>query len=42
MKSRTTVIVLIVAALLIAAAVALRGHGHGLLARWMPAIHGHR
>ena len=34
--------VLIVAALLIVAAIALRGHGHGLLMRWLPAIHGHR
>jgi len=34
--------VLIVAALLFAAAIALHGRGHGLLARWMPAIHGHR
>ena len=42
MTSRTTVMVLIVAALLIAAAIALRGHGHGLLTHWMTAIHGHR
>jgi len=34
--------VLIVAALLIAAAIALRGHGHSPLTRWMTAIHGHR
>jgi hypothetical protein len=42
MTSKTTVTILIVAALLIVAAIALHGRGHALLMRWLPAIHGHR
>jgi len=42
MTSSTKVIVLIVAALLTAAAIAMRAHGHDPLTRWMSAIHGHR
>jgi hypothetical protein len=41
MPSRTTIVFLIVAALLIAAALAIRAHGGGFLARLAPAIHGH-
>lgn len=40
MRTRTLVIVLIAAALLVAGAVAMRGQGSGLLAGWMQSLHG--
>jgi len=42
MTAKTTVTILLVAALLIAGAIAMHGRGHQLLARWLPQIHGHR
>jgi hypothetical protein len=40
MRSRTVVIVLVFVALFVAATLAMRGHGHRTLAKWMPALHG--
>ena len=41
MTKRTLVIVLVAAALLVVAAIALRGHGDGALTDWFQRIHGH-
>ena len=40
MGSRTLVIVLILVAVIVTATLAMRGEGHRMLAKWMPAIHG--
>jgi hypothetical protein len=40
MGSRTLVIVLVLVALFVTAHLAMRGHGHRALAKWMPALHG--
>jgi len=40
MSKRTYAIVLIVAAVLVMAAIALRGEGGGLLTRWLSTLHG--
>jgi hypothetical protein len=42
MRTRTFVIVLIVAAAFVTATLTLRGDGHRKLAKWLPAIHGGR
>jgi len=41
MTKRTLVIVLIAAALLIVAAIGLRGQGDGALTNWFQRMHGH-
>jgi hypothetical protein len=41
MTKRTLVIVLVAAALLIVAAISLRGQGDGSLTAWFQHIHGH-
>ena len=41
MRSRTLVIVLVVAALFVTATLATSGQGHRALAKWLPAMHGH-
>jgi hypothetical protein len=40
MRSRMLVIVLVFVALFVTATFAMRGQGHRMLARWMPAMHG--
>jgi len=40
MRSRTLVIVLVCAALFVAGTLAMRGGGHQMLRKWMPALHG--
>lgn len=40
MRLKTFVAMLIVAVLIVAALLALRGGGHQMLAKWLPAIHG--
>ncbi|HEY1301946.1 MAG TPA: hypothetical protein VGF24_00250 [Vicinamibacterales bacterium] len=40
MTTKSLAVVLIVAFLLLVVAVGFHGHGHQLLARWLPAIHG--
>jgi hypothetical protein len=40
MSGRTIVIVLVIAAALFGGMLAMHGHGHRALARWLPAIHG--
>jgi hypothetical protein len=42
MRTRSLILVLVVAAAIFAAAIALRGHGSELLTEWLPAIHGRR
>ncbi len=42
MRSRTLVIVLVAAALFVTATLAMRGDGHRMLAKWLPALHGGR
>jgi hypothetical protein len=41
MTKRTLLVVLVAAALLVVAAIALRGHGDGPLTDWFQRIHGH-
>ena len=41
MSKRTLVIVLVLAALLIGSAVAVRGHGGGAFSSWFKRVHGH-
>lgn len=41
MTKRTFAIVVVAAALLVAFAIALRGHGDGALTTWFQRIHGH-
>ena len=40
MRTRTLVIWLVVMAVVVAGAFAMRGEGHRMLAKWMPAMHG--
>jgi hypothetical protein len=40
MRSRTLMIVLVVVAVFVTATLAMRGDGHRMLAKWMPAMHG--
>ena len=40
MRTRTLVIWLVVVAAVVTGAVAMRGEGHRLFAKWMPAMHG--
>jgi hypothetical protein len=40
MRGRTVVIVAVVAALFVGGTLAMRGGGHRMLAKWMPAMHG--
>jgi hypothetical protein len=40
MGTKTLVVVLIVVTALFAGAIAFHGHGHQLIKRWLPAIHG--
>ena len=42
MGVRTLVIVLVVVALFVGGTLAMHGHGHRMLAKWMPALHGGR
>ena len=42
MSARTLAIVLIVAAACVSGTIAMHGHGHRLLAKWLPALHGGR
>ena len=42
MPTKQTIVIVVVApALLIVAAIALRGQGDGTLGNWLPRIHGH-
>ena len=40
MRTRTMVIWLVVVAAVVTGAVAMRGEGHRMLAKWMPTMHG--
>ena len=40
MRTRTIVIWVVLAAAFVAGTLAMRGEGHRMLARWMPAMHG--
>ena len=40
MSTKALAIVLIAAALFLTGVVAMHGHGHAVLARWMPSLHG--
>ena len=40
MRVRTLVIWLVVVTAVVAGAFAMRGEGHRMLAKWMPAMHG--
>jgi len=42
MSARTFAIVLFAVLLVVAGAFAMRSHGHAMMARWLPAIHGGR
>ena len=42
MHAKTMMVVLILAALAVTGAVAMHGHGHRFMRRWMPALHGGR
>jgi hypothetical protein len=40
MRSRTLLIVVVCAALFVTVILHMRGGGHQMLAKWMPALHG--
>jgi hypothetical protein len=40
MSTKALAIVVVVAALLLAGIFALHGHGHAMLAKWLPSLHG--
>ena len=40
MSMRIWVIWIVVAAAVVGGALAMHGHGHRMLAKWMPALHG--
>ena len=40
MRTQTVVVVLIVTLVVLVGAIGFHGHGHRLIGRWMPAIHG--
>jgi hypothetical protein len=40
MRKQPFVVAVVVFVLLVAVALSMRGHGRGLLKRWLPAIHG--
>ena len=40
MSTKALAIVLIAAALLLVGIFAMHGHGHAMLAKWLPSIHG--
>jgi hypothetical protein len=42
MSAKTLVIWLVVVAAFVGATLAMRGEGHRMLAKWMPAMHGGR
>ncbi|MEO6237272.1 MAG: hypothetical protein ABIQ52_09765 [Vicinamibacterales bacterium] len=42
MRTRTLMVVVVAAAVLIAATLSMRGDGHRRLAKMLPAIHGNR
>jgi hypothetical protein len=42
MSAKVLIVVVMVTAVCLGGIVALHGHGHKLLAKWIPAIHGGR
>jgi hypothetical protein len=40
MRARTLIVVLVAAALFVGGTLAMRGGGHRMLAKWLPAMHG--
>ena len=40
MRTQSLVVVLIVALVLLVVAIGFHGHGHRMLVRWLPTIHG--